>query len=126
MEISRKRFVETIAGGSALLLFHGCGGGGSSYGGAPAPAPAPSPAPASSCSPNIAANHPQPHALVIPASDLDLTSAKTYDIQGAADHSHTVTFSAAQLAQLKAGTMVTVTSTTTFGHEHQVSVTCVP
>jgi hypothetical protein len=122
MEISRKRFVETMAGGSALLLFHGCGGGGSSYGGAPAP----SPAPASGCSPNIAANHPQPHALLIPVTDLDSTTAKTYDIQGAADHSHTVTFSAAQLAQLKAGTMVTVTSTTTLGHEHQVSVTCVP
>jgi predicted esterase len=124
MEISRKRFVETMAGGSALLLFHGCGGGGSSYGGAPAPAPAPSPAPASGCSPDILGNH--GHVLTIPQSDLDLTTAKTYDIHGTANHTHSVTFSAAQLAQLKAGTTVTVTSTTAEGHEHQVSVTCVP
>ena len=124
MEISRKRFVETVAGGSALLLFHGCGGGGSSYGGAPAPSPAPAPAPASGCTPDILGNH--GHVLAIPTSDLDLTTAKTYDIHGTADHTHSVTFSAAQLAQLKAGTSVTVTSTTTFGHEHQVSVTCVP
>jgi len=119
MDISRKRFVETAVGGSALLLFHGCGGGGS-YSGAPAPAPAPS----GGCAPVIAGNHPQPHVLVIAASDLNLTVDKTYDIQGSADHAHSVTFSAAQLAQLKAGTMVDVTSTQTNAHTHLVSVTC--
>jgi hypothetical protein len=121
MEISRKRFVGTMAGGSVLLLFHGCGGG-SDYGGTPAPAPAPSP---NSCSPaQISGNH--GHALVIAKSDLDSPTQMTYDIHGVADHTHSVTFSTAQLAQLKAGTSVTVTSTTTLGHEHDVSVTCVP
>ena len=119
MDISRKRFVESVVGGSALLLFHGCGGGGS-YGGS-----TPMAAPASGCAPVIAGNHPQPHVLVIPLSDLDLTAAKTYDIQGSADHAHSVTFSAAQLAQLKAGSMVTVTSTETLSHTHAVGVTCV-
>ena len=118
MEMSRKRFVETMVGGSALLLFHGCGGGGGYNGGTP------NPTPTSGCAPNIADNHPQPHVLTIPLSDLDSTTAKTYDIQGNADHSHNVTFSAAQLAQLKAGTMVSVTSTMTFSHTHVVSVTC--
>jgi len=122
MEMSRKRFVETMVGGSALLLFHGCGGGDGYSGGGGTP---PYPMPTSGCTPAIAGNHPQPHILVIPVSDLDSTTAKTYDIQGNADHAHNVTFSAPQLAQLKAGTMVTVTSTQTLSHEHAVSVTCV-
>jgi hypothetical protein len=67
MDISRKRFVEAMASGSAVLLFTGCGGG-SDYGGTPAPAPAPSPP--NSCSPaQISGNH--GHALVIAKSDLD-------------------------------------------------------
>ncbi|HET7528436.1 MAG TPA: hypothetical protein VFK10_21030, partial [Burkholderiaceae bacterium] len=107
MDVTRKRFVETMASGSVVLLFTSCGGGGSGYNGAPAPAPAP--APANSCSPaTISDNHPQPHALVIAKSDLDSTTAKTYDIQGSADHTHSVTFSAAQLAQLKQGMTVAV------------------
>jgi hypothetical protein len=125
MDISRKRFVETLASGSALLLFSSCGGGGSYNGGTPAAAPAPAPAPNStSCSPaTISDNH--NHALVIAKSDLDSTTAMTYDIHGTADHTHSVTFSVAQLGQLKQGATVSVTSTTTFAHDHQVSVTCV-
>ena len=120
MDVTRKRFVETMASGSVMLLFTACGGG-SSYNGAPAPAPAP--APANSCSPaQISGNH--GHVLVIPKSDLDSTTAMTYDIQGSADHTHSVTFTAAQLAQLKQGITVTVTSTTTLSHDHQVSVQC--
>jgi|KBSSwiStaDraftv2_1062776.scaffolds.fasta_scaffold311044_2 hypothetical protein len=121
MDISRKRFVETLASGSALLLFSSCGGGGS-YNGTPAPAPAPAPA-GSSCNPaDISGNH--GHALVIQKSDLDSTTPKTYDIHGVADHTHSVTFSVAQLAQLKSGAAVAVTSTETFSHMHTVSVTC--
>jgi hypothetical protein len=119
MDISRKRFVGTLVGGSALLLFHGCGGGGS-YNGNAAP-----PVQANGCTPNILDNHPQPHVLVISLSDLDSTTAKTYDIMGAADHTHSVTFSVAQLGQLKAGTMVSVTSTVTLAHSHPINVTCV-
>ena len=95
-------------------------GGGGYNGGTPTP----NPTPTSGCAPTIADNHPQPHVLVIPVSDLDSTTAKTYDIQGSADHSHSVTFSTAQLAQLKAGIMVAVTSTLTLAHTHAVSVTC--
>lgn len=118
MDISRKRFVEAMASGSAVLLFTSCGGG-SDYGGTPAPAP-PS---GNSCSPaGISDNH--GHSLVIAKSDLDSTTAKTYDIHGSANHTHSVTFSAAQLAQLKAGTTVSVSSTVTDNHDHTVSVTC--
>ena len=120
MDVSRKHFVETLLAGSAVLVFHGCGGGGDYSGSAG------NPMPASGCADSIANNH--GHVLTIPVADLDSTAPKTYDIMGTATtHTHTVTFSAAQLAQLKAGTMVTVTSSpaATDGHTHAVSVTCV-
>jgi hypothetical protein len=117
MDVSRKRFVETVVAGSALLLFHGCGGGGSYNGGAP------NPMGASGCFPDILGNH--GHLLTIALTDLDSTTAKTYDIHGSADHTHSVTFSAAQLAQLKAGNLVTVTSSETLAHTHVVNVSCI-
>src|SRR5262245_53897355 len=103
MDISRKRFVETLASGRALLLFVSCGGGGgySSGGGTMGGT--------SSCSGDIAANH--GHVMPILVSDLDSTTPKSYDIMGTATHSHNVTLSVAQLGQLKGGAMVTVTST---------------
>jgi len=120
MDITRKRFIALFSGASALLILHGCGGGGD-YGGTPAPAPAP----ASGCGEVISANH--DHELTVPVADLDSTTAKTYDIMGAAAHNHQVTFSPAQLQQLKAGTPVTVASTAFSGdgHNHNVTVTCV-
>ena len=120
MDISRKRFVEAMASGSAVLLFTSCGGGGSYNGGAPAPAPAPN---GTSCSPAVISDN-HGHALVIAKSDLDSSSPMTYDIHGTADHTHSVTFSAAQLAQLKAGTTVSVSSSVTLSHDHTVSVSC--
>jgi hypothetical protein len=117
MDISRKRFVETMVGGSALLLFHGCGGGGSYGGGMP------NPMPASGCAPMIAENH--GHVLVIPLSDLDSASDKIYDIHGTADHTHSVTLIVQQLKQLKAGSTVTVTTSVTLAHTHAISVSCI-
>ncbi len=120
MDVSRKHFVETLLAGSAVLVFHGCGGGGDSSGSAG------NPMPTSGCNDAISANH--GHVLTIPVTDLDSTTAKTYDIRGSATtHTHTVTFSPAQLAQLKAGTTVTVTSTASIvdGHMHDATVTCV-
>jgi len=66
-------------------------------------------------------------AFTVDAADIDAAADKTYDITGAAPHSHQVTFSAAQLAQLKAGTAVTVTSTAFAGdgHTHDATVSCV-
>jgi hypothetical protein len=120
MDVSRKTFVETLLAGSALLVFHGCGGG-SDYNGS-----AGNPMPTTGCSDAISNNH--GHVLTIAVTDLDSTTAKTYDIRGTATtHTHTVTFTPAQLAQLKAGTVVTVTSTpaATDGHMHDAAVTCI-
>lgn len=117
--VTRKQFLDHLAGGSVVLLLGGCGGGGDSAG---APAPAPSPAPAGGCSANILGNH--GHVLTIPQADLESTTARTYDILGNADHNHTVTFSATDLANLKAGQTVTVQTSTTLAHSHSISETC--
>ena len=75
------------------------------------------------CRASIAENH--GHKLVIPVEDLDSTSSKTYSIIGTADHDHQVTFDSAQLAELKAGVSINVTSNdggTT--HDHAIAVKC--
>jgi hypothetical protein len=115
--MTRKAFCGALAGGTVALLFQGCGGGGSD-----ATAPAPPPA-GSGCTDNIAANH--GHTLVIATADLDSATDKTYDIQGGAAHSHSVTLTVAQLRALKAGTTVNVTSSIGAAHDHSVSVLCV-
>ncbi|HEY6353837.1 MAG TPA: hypothetical protein VIY30_05060 [Burkholderiaceae bacterium] len=123
MNMTRKRLLESMAGGTVVLLVQACGGGGtSSYG---------NPMPASGCGSSglqISGNH--GHMLTVPTADLASTSAKTYSIMGTATHDHTVTLSPAQLAQLKAGGSVTVTSTVTnaptFGsHSHDVTISCI-
>jgi hypothetical protein len=113
MPISRKAFLIQLAGGGWLLATAGCGGGG---GDANPPA-------GSGCSATISDNH--GHVLAIAAADLDSAIDKTYTIQGSASHTHSVTFSAAQLAQLKAGNTVSVTSSMAEGHDHRISERCV-
>jgi hypothetical protein len=114
--VTRKAFLVQLAGGGWLLATGGCGGGGDAYGSGPAPA-------AGGCgATSITDNH--GHALAIPTADLSSATDKTYSIQGAADHGHDVTFSAAQLAQLKAGQAVMVTSTIAFSHSHDVTEAC--
>jgi hypothetical protein len=65
------------------------------------------------------------HVLTILRSDLDSTTVVSYDIRGSADHTHTVTLTVVQLATLKTGASVTVTSTTTDYHQHVITVSCV-
>ena len=116
MATTRKVFLRQVAGGAWLLALGGCGGGGS-YGGGPGMSPA-----SAGCVAAIADNH--GHVLSIPAADLDSTVDKSYSIQGSADHSHQVNFSAAQLALLKAGKVVSVTSSVTLAHSHDITESC--
>ena len=111
MAITRKTFLIQLASGGWVLAGSACGGGGDG------PAP-----PVTGCSASISGNH--GHVLTIPSADLNSTVDMSYDIHGTADHTHTVTFSAAQLAQLKAGTSVSVNSTTTLAHNHAISERC--
>jgi hypothetical protein len=123
MTITRKAFLGAAAS-TVVLLLQGCGGGDDDNSGAPAPGPAPGPGPAQcgAAGAAIAGNH--GHALTIPAADLDSATNQTYSILGTANHSHSVTFTPAQLQALKAGQSVTVQSTTDSFHEHAVTATC--
>lgn len=118
--ITRKVFLVQLVGGSWALA--GCGGGG--YGGSSAPAPSTG----AGCTATIAGNH--GHVLTIPVADLNSMVPISYDIIGTADHSHSVTFSALDLYNLKFGYTVPMTSTmsvasaTTAPHDHSISEHC--
>ena len=56
------------------------------------------------------------HAFTIPAVDFDSTVDKTYTMSGG--YAHSVTLTPAQLATLRAGQTVSVTSTAGNGHTH--------
>jgi hypothetical protein len=115
--VTRKAFllqlVQGVGGGWMLAA---CGGGGS-Y--APPPAGGGGGA---GCNATIAGNH--GHVLAIPAADLNSAADMIYDIMGTATHTHSVTFTAAMLASLKAGNMVNATTTTTLAHNHAISELC--
>jgi len=114
MRINRKQFLGVAAGSGAGLVLAACGGGG--YGGS---------TPASSCGSTIGPPI-HGHTMTVAVADVNSTVDKSYDITGTANHSHSVTLTAQQLAQLKAGTAVSVTSTAggTDGHTHAVAVNC--
>jgi hypothetical protein len=128
MNRSRRLFMANTAGSAVAVALGGCGGGGyTAPPPAPAPAPAPVPAPtaaALSCGATaISANH--GHALNLAQGDVDSTVDKVYSIAGSADHNHLVTLTAAQFAQIKGKTAVTVASTIGGdGHSHAVTVNC--
>jgi len=120
MDISRKEFCAALGSGTVLLWLQACGGGSDYMGGTPAPPPPPGACGAEGAA--IAANH--GHVLVIPRADLDSLVAMTYGMPGTAGHSHDVTFTPAQLQTMKGGGSVTVTSTTTDFHNHDVTASC--
>ena len=69
----------------------------------------------------IAGNH--SHAATIPSADLMGSADKTYSIQGASGHTHSITLTAANFASLRAGNSVSVTSTSS-GHTHVCTIKC--
>jgi hypothetical protein len=62
------------------------------------------------------------HAFTIPAADFAGNADRTYTMNGG--HAHNVTITAAQFAQLRAGMVVTVTSTNGNGHTHACQLRC--
>ena len=64
------------------------------------------------------------HTVTIPASTLDSTSAMTFDTSVALGHMHAVTLQPLQLATIKGGGSVMVTSTVASAHSHVFSVSC--
>ncbi|HXD06615.1 MAG TPA: hypothetical protein VN680_11225 [Burkholderiaceae bacterium] len=137
MDESRRRMVFGGAVGAVALTLDACGGGGS-YGSSttmtPLPMTATTSAPAASSpealscgAASIGGNH--GHVLSIPQADLSSTVNMTYNIEGSADHNHTVTLTPEQLQQIKAKNSVTVVSTVGGSadfpaHSHPVTLTC--
>ena len=111
--VTRKVFLTQLTGGGAALLLGACGGGSDS---------APPPAVCNQFA--FTANH--GHTLLIPQADLDSTIDKVYSIQGSATHDHLITLTRAQLAQLKAGQAVQVTTDSggAPAHTHDMTGTC--
>jgi hypothetical protein len=132
MRLSRKEFLLGTLGGVAGLVGLGCSGssstsgsgGNNGAGGSSASGGAGGQASITSCAADIADNHPLPHQLDVVPADVAAGADKSYDIQGAADHNHTVVLTAADFAKLAAGSLVAVASSVTFGHSHECSVQC--
>ena len=64
------------------------------------------------------------HSMVLPAADVQAGVQKVYNIQGAANHNHTVTITAAEFVQLQLGNVVMKTSSFLQAHDHDVLVSC--
>jgi hypothetical protein len=66
------------------------------------------------------------HTVTIPAATLDATTDQTIDTSVTFGHMHAITLAVADLATLKSGGSVTVTSTETGtpAHVHMYTVTC--
>lgn len=122
MSITRKQFCGAVAGAGVFALLPACGGGDdppASTGGTGSSSP--------TCGAAGAAIVPaHGHELSVPAADLDSRADKVYGIAGTAGHDHEVSLTPAHFATLKAGGTVTLTSTSAFGHDHQVTVSCTP
>jgi hypothetical protein len=126
MSMTRKQFMHGAAGTAVILLLQGCGGSGGD--GGKASATSSDFSMITACGPiTIANNH--GHALAISVAELVSTSSRVYSVAGTANHDHTITLSPAQLATLKAGNQVIVTSTVSdaapYGaHSHDVAIIC--
>lgn len=116
--MTRKQFLGALGGGTVVLWLQACGGGDSSGGGDGGG----DELACGASGANISANH--GHSLTINATDLDSTTDKTYSIMGSAGHDHTVTFTSQQLAMLKNGQSVAVTSSVVSAHSHTVTASC--
>ncbi|HEV8689696.1 MAG TPA: hypothetical protein VGQ91_05325 [Ideonella sp.] len=116
MTMTRKQFLGRLGSGSVVLWLQACGGGGGGGGGGGQQQ-------CGATGAAISGNH--GHTLTIAESDLNSTVDMTYNIMGTAGHNHTVTFTVAQLAMLKSHQSVTVTSSTSSAHSHNVTATCV-
>jgi hypothetical protein len=122
MSLTRKQFLSSmmgaVAGAAGVAFLVGCSSSddaGDDDGGGKDCA-------ANGTTVTIGGNH--GHALVVAKGEVAATVDKTYDIKGTADHTHSVTVTAALFTTLKANTGVMVTSTSGGGHTHDISIGC--
>jgi hypothetical protein len=114
MKTTRQTFVVGSLGVCAAGLLSGCGGDDAD--------PEENDAAGDGCDSEIGTNH--GHELNVSAADTTAATAKSYDIQGSSDHSHTVDLDSEDFADLADGTILILTSSTDAGHSHEVTITC--
>jgi len=120
MDTTRREFIGVVALAGVGLGASACGdngggtpnpdGGGDGGGGC------------NSVQSTIASNH--NHTLTVPLADVTAAADKTYDIQGTSVHNHTVMVRAADFARLSTGGTANVTSSSTPGHSHAITIRC--
>ena len=64
------------------------------------------------------------HSLVISKEDVFAAKRKTYDIQGTADHNHTLTVTSENFTAMKSRGLADIYSSTDNDHRHSVFVRC--
>jgi len=121
--LDRRRFtaeaaLAALAG--VVITVSGCGGSYSS----PSSPSTPSPATGGSSSSSdesgaISNNH--GHVAVVTGAQIVAGNTVQLDIRGSADHTHTVTLTAAAIQVIKQRQPVITDSTTTSGHDHTVT-----
>ena len=116
--LDRKEFLTGVASVAATLVVNACGGDdseGTTTGGGDG-----------NCNDDIdvviTGNH--GHELSIPSADFDSGQGKTYNIQGTSAHSHSITLTAQDFTELKAGKKITKESTNDSGHTHPMQIIC--
>ena len=123
MTMTRKEFLRSVmgvgVGAVGIAALAGCGDDGSSQ-----PIDA-GPTVCTNPQTVIQSNHVPPHVLMVPFADVDAGASKTYTFTGNADHAHNLSISAAQMTQIKGGQTLSLTSTSSLAHTHNVTVMCV-
>ncbi len=103
--------------GGTVITITGCGGGGGSpTAGNPPGSSAP---PTQDETAGISDNH--GHSAVIRSAEFVAGNAISLDIRGSADHPHTVSLSANELASIRAGNRVQKGCSVGMGHVHNVT-----
>ena len=122
--MTRKQFlkaaVEVTAATLGLTMLHACTGASPGPDGSGPPQAGHCLADGTTVA--IAQNH--GHVLVVTIADIQAGTDRTYDIRGHATHTHSVTITAAQFAQLAADHGIMTVSTTNAGHSHEILVMC--
>ena len=112
MDLTRKQFLMLLAGSAAAAA---CGGSSSPQG------------PSGNCAANgtnvqIAQN--TGHVLVVSKQDIAAGVDKTYVMTGDPSHTHNITLTAADFAELQKNVGVGEVTTINSGHDHQVTISC--
>jgi hypothetical protein len=116
------RSALALLGGVTITISPGCGGGGggsSSGGGSPTTPSTPSTGNSADMQANISNNH--GHQATITAAQLVGSGSIMLNIQGAADHPHTVELSASDLSSLRNQQTVSRECSSTSAHTHMVT-----